>query len=83
MFASCEIAAGQADVEWTLTAHDPAFLYYAVVLGWSGSGPEPECPGEWLRSDDGELLAILTGIYDGEGFILTTAADLLPTEDSP
>ncbi|CAM3275582.1 hypothetical protein STSO111631_11330 [Stackebrandtia soli] len=63
-------------------SHDTTFLYYAVVLGWSGSGPEPECPEEWLRSDDGELLAILTGIYDGEGFILTTATELLPAEDS-
>jgi|GEM_PF-6655964 len=82
IFASCEIAAGYVDVERTLRAHDPTFLYYAVVLGWSGSGPAPECPEEWLRSDDGELLAILTGIYDGEGFIVTTAPDLLPKEDT-
>ncbi len=64
VFAVCMIGESASAVESTLLEHDPTFMYNAFVLRGNAMA------GAWLESGSARLALVITGAYDGEGFVL-------------
>ncbi|WP_378741237.1 hypothetical protein [Nocardia brasiliensis] len=80
IFGVCTIGHPASAVENALLGHDPTFLYGAFVL------QQNETTRAWLNSDTDQLvsdpqqlLVVIVGAYDGEGFVLLSRDDLIST----
>lgn len=67
--AACE---GRVQAERVLRAHDPSFLYAALVVAGPLTGPDCSAAQSGLVNGDLSLEVAVVGALDGEGFVCGT-----------
>ena len=71
VYAACSLDVPPTQVEATLRAADPSFMYNAIVVDENIGGDDLSgCPTEWVEGGTARICAVLIGAYDGDGFVL-------------
>lgn len=69
-YAVCRLSAPRETVEAVLRAHDPSFLYNAVIVEPAAQDETGVNLRQQVEEGLARIVAVLVGAYDGEGFVL-------------
>ena len=75
VYATTLVSAGAKAISATLRASDPAAVYVAAVLERVNEPNSMWCPAQSLAAGSAEVVAIVVGAYDGEGFVYCSRGD--------
>jgi hypothetical protein len=70
VFAVCSFGSSLVQIEATLRATDPSFMYNAIVLESEYGAELSGCPTDWIDRGASRIRAVIIGAYDGEGFVI-------------
>jgi hypothetical protein len=72
VYAHAAASEGQVQAERVLRAHDPSFLYAALVVAGPIASPDCSTAQSGLMNGDLSLEVAVVGALDGEGFVCGT-----------
>lgn len=70
VYAACSIGDGIDMINATIRSADPAYMYHAIVFSSQSSRELVTQSVGWRERLTDEVVAVLVGAYDGEGFVL-------------
>lgn len=72
VFAVCRMSDSRETVVRTLRASDPSLLYVAVLIHGGEAKEMARSVKRQVEEGNAEIVGVLVGAYDGEGFILVS-----------